>query len=117
MKNLRLIVDCQPVRSGKLSNVGPSGQWNGTKTAAIVDLMPRVYCTYPDVKKILLGNHRMNWDDIPTDLLLKCRLEKRLEIAKKGSEALVNTVTDDFNDYINAVKNNVKKSRQCAGSE
>ena len=25
MKNLRLVVDCQTVRSGKLSNVGPSG--------------------------------------------------------------------------------------------
>lgn len=90
----------------------------------------------------------MNWDDIPTDLLLKCRLEKRLEITKKwlqdwdllskidkadalirnekdqmknlginfrGSEALVNTVTDDFNDYINAVKNNVKNLVSALG--
>lgn len=60
-----------------------SGLWNGTNTAAVVDLMLQTHVIYPDVKKVLLGNHRMTWDEPPTNLLFKTSQLEVLNIAKK----------------------------------
>jgi hypothetical protein len=99
--------------------------------------MPKMHRIYADVKKELLGDGALDWDETHFDLVSKCCGEKRLDIAKKwlqdwdllskideADEQIRNekdrmknqgigfrghnTVTDDLNNYIQAVKNNVK---------
>ncbi|KAE9546116.1 hypothetical protein FO519_010672, partial [Halicephalobus sp. NKZ332] len=124
-------------------------QWRDTKTAAIVDFMPRTYKIYADVKKELLDNgHIGEWDEIHSNLLSKYYGERRLEIAKKWLQewdllskideavALIKnerdrtkmlengftrieeskyTLTDDLDEYLDAVKDNVKNLTSALG--
>ncbi|KAE9549452.1 hypothetical protein FO519_007327, partial [Halicephalobus sp. NKZ332] len=124
-------------------------QWNGTNTAAIIDFMPAPCSAHPDVKEILLDQHRMNWNDASANLLFeKCGTERFLEIVKKWLqewdllskideaaalikderdqmkmlengftryEELIDTVTDDLDEYLDAVKSNVKNLTSALG--
>ncbi|KAE9556547.1 hypothetical protein FO519_000241 [Halicephalobus sp. NKZ332] len=124
-------------------------QWNGTNTAAIISLMPIPCAAHQDVKEVLLGQHRMNWNHAPADLLFeKCSTERFLEIVKKWLQewdllskidkaaALIKherdrvkmlendfrmieeseyTVAMDLDEYLDAVKSNVKNLTSALG--
>ncbi|CAI4228201.1 unnamed protein product [Auanema sp. JU1783] len=60
------------------------GQWKSTDRAAVVDLIPLPYATYPDVKRAVRSPIKLPWDDVPRKLLLEYNEEKFWDLARES---------------------------------